>query len=350
LSTPTPTARHREDAAPLTPAQVAECQRWIREHSRSFYMASWLLPASVREASWALYAFCRRTDDAVDDGASVDEKGRRLVALGNRLARVYPGGGPAVAGAAGLDGVDQAYAAVAARYGLPRALPAELIAGMQMDAEGQRYRTMDDLYLYCFRVASSVGLMMTLVMGASRDDAYARAAELGVAMQLTNIARDVGEDARRGRVYLPDDLLEACGTSADRVLGAAEATWAIRNAVRLLLEHAGAFYSSSRRGIPLLPRSCRPAIAAAGSIYGAIGDEIALAGYDSITRRAHTSGARKAALAVASLPAATTRAAAPGSGPIDPLLTRWLEGCGVPTGTLAQEPPRAAHRRGEGQA
>src|SRR5206468_2960004 len=127
------------------------------------------------------------------------------------------------------------------------------------------------LYTYCFRVAATVGLMMTRVMGAGADAAYLRATDLGVAMQLTNIARDVGEDERRGRVYLPASLLSA--VAGDR-----------KAAVRALLARADGHYRAADRGVPLLPRDCRFAIASARNIYSAIGAAIADNGYDSVSQ------------------------------------------------------------------
>src|SRR6185295_19688193 len=112
---------------------------------------------------------------------------------------------------------------VVERYQIPRPLPEALLDGMEMDARGHSYESDDDLLRYCFRVASTVGLMMTRIMGASDELAYTRAADLGVAMQLTNIARDVGEDARRGRVYLPRSLLAEVGSGREEVLRAGSA-------------------------------------------------------------------------------------------------------------------------------
>ena len=177
------------------------CRAWIQRHSKSFFLSSLLLPARVRQASWALYAFCRRADDAVDEeSAALDGGMARVEALRARLERVY-------AGRADDDADRSRVRAVVERHAIPRALPEALLAGMEMDARGTRYASDDELLVYCFRVAATVGLMMTRVMGASDDVAYLRAADLGVAMQLTNIARDVGEDERRGRVYLPDASL-----------------------------------------------------------------------------------------------------------------------------------------------
>jgi phytoene synthase len=171
--------------------------------------------------------------------------------------------------------------------------------------------------------------MMALIMEVRDQRALARACELGVAMQLTNIARDVGEDARRGRVYLPDELLAACGTSRRAVLEATCATWPIREAVRRLLGLADDFYRSADRGVALLPPDCRLAIAAARHIYAAIGEDLAAHHHDSVTRRAHTSTARKVALLARAAPLALGGARGAGGGPADALLTRWIEEAGV---------------------
>ncbi len=221
------------------------CRSWIQRHSKSFFLSSLLLPARVRQASWALYAFCRRADDAVDAlGESQRGALARVESLRRRLDAVY--GGRAAADAP--DAIDRAFGAVVRRYGIDRALPEELLAGMEMDARGAVYENDDDLLRYCFRVASTVGLMMTRVMGASDDAAYLRAADLGVAMQLTNIARDVGEDARRGRVYLPKTLLDDVGLDARALLNADAATAPMRAAVQRLLARAAAHYRAADRG------------------------------------------------------------------------------------------------------
>ena len=307
---------------------IAHCEGWIRTHSRSFYLASWLLPPRIRASSWALYAFCRRSDDAVDEGVQGDPARQRVAALRARLDLVYrPDGG--VTDVPLPDPIDRSFAAVARAYHLPRGLPEALLAGMEMDADATRYATLDDLYLYCFRVASTVGLMMALAMDTASPDALLRACELGVAMQLTNIARDVGEDARRGRVYLPDELLQACGTSRQAVLEARFATWPIREAVRRLLGLADDFYRSADRGVAMLPLDCRPAIAAARHIYAAIGDDLAAHHHDSITRRAHTTTARKMSLLTRAVPLALRPAQPSGSGPADALLSRWIREAGI---------------------
>ncbi|HEY2744813.1 MAG TPA: phytoene/squalene synthase family protein [Polyangia bacterium] len=292
------------------------CRAWIQRHSKSFFLSSLLLPARVRQASWALYAFCRRADDAVDE----EQAGgmARVESLRRRLDGVY-------AGRAADDAIDRAFSAVVERYRIPRALPEALLAGMEMDARGARYGSDEELLVYCFRVAATVGLMMTRVMGASDDIAYLRAADLGVAMQLTNIARDVGEDERRGRVYLPAALVD--GVSGDR-----------RAATRAILARADGHYRAADRGVPLLPRDCRLAIASARRIYAAIGAAIARNGYDSVSRRAYVSLPRKLLLVASAWPArfgggdaraAAARAAEP--GPADEQLRALVRGVGLAT-------------------
>ncbi|MCS6898317.1 MAG: phytoene/squalene synthase family protein [Myxococcales bacterium] len=307
---------------------IAHCEEWIRTHSRSFYLASWLLPPDIRVSSWALYAFCRRSDDAVDEGVQGESARRRIANLRARLDLVYRPDG-SVTDTPLSDPIDRSFATIARAHRLPRGLPEALLAGMEMDACNIRYTTLDELYLYCFRVASTVGLMMALAMDTIHPDALLRACELGVAMQLTNIARDVGEDARRGRVYLPDELLYACGTSREAVLEATFASWPIREAVRRLLGLADDFYRSADRGVAMLPPGCRLAISAARHIYAAIGDDLAAHHYDSITRRAHTSTARKMSLMTRAVPLALRPAQTSGAGPADALLSRWIREAGV---------------------
>jgi phytoene synthase len=285
------------------------CRAWIKRHSRSFFLSSLLLPARVRQAAWALYAFCRRADDAVD--ARADGGLGRVAALRRRLDQVY-------AGRPDNDAIDRAFFAVVERYRIPQALPEALLLGMEMDARGTRYQNDEDLYVYCFRVAATVGLMMTRVMGARADVAYLRASDLGVAMQLTNIARDVGEDEARGRVYLPASLLDTVG--GDR-----------RAAVRALLARAEAHYRAADRGVPLLPRDCRFAIASARNIYSAIGGAIARNGYDSVSRRAYVTLPRKLLLVARALPAwFSTARDAEAPGPADAELRPLLRAVGLP--------------------
>ena len=171
------------------PIDMAACEELMRGGSKSFFAASSLLPTRVRMPAIALYAFCRVADDAIDEH---DDDPLAMQKLRQRLADIYEGQPCAIT-------EDRAMAMVVHRYGLPNELPAALLEGFAWDAEGRDYDSIDDLHDYCARVAGSVGAMMALIMGVRDPHALARACELGNAMQLTNIARDVGEDARRGR-------------------------------------------------------------------------------------------------------------------------------------------------------
>ncbi|MDA0962938.1 MAG: squalene/phytoene synthase family protein, partial [Proteobacteria bacterium] len=167
----------------IAPADMEACREAIRHGSLSFHAASRLLPARVRDPALALYAFCRLADDAVD---LQTEKADAVLRLRDRLDLVYAGR-PRDAAA------DRAFAAVVEEFEMPRALPDALLEGLAWDAEGRRYSDISGLYAYSARVASAVGVMMTVLMRVRDADALARACDLGVAMQLTNIARDVRE-------------------------------------------------------------------------------------------------------------------------------------------------------------
>lgn len=285
-------------------ADHAACRAAIRAGSRSFFAASALLPPSVRRPAYGLYAFCRLSDDAVDDVAA-SGRPAAVARLSARLGRIYEGR-PADSPA------DRALADIVAEHTIPQALPAALIEGLAWDAQGRRYETLEDLTAYAARVASSVGAMMTLIMG-SRDPAIlARACDLGLAMQFTNIARDVGEDARAGRLYLPLRWLRDAGIDPDAFLADPAATPALGGVAARLLAAADALYARSEAGIGGLPPACRPAIRAARLIYAEIGRELERGGLDPVTTRARVDGRRKAALLARAL--MPVRAAA--SGPV----------------------------------
>ncbi|MEM7243041.1 MAG: phytoene/squalene synthase family protein [Pseudomonadota bacterium] len=259
------------------------CRAAIQTGSYSFYAASKLLPANIRNPAYVLYAFCRLADDAVDLTKS---KSEAVLSLRDRLDRVYRGDP--------LDTpVDRAFAQVVKEYHMPFELPEALLEGLAWDAEGRRYQTVDDLMDYCARVASAVGAMMCVLMGVRHRDTLARACDLGLAMQLTNIARDLGEDREEGRIYVPLDWLEETGVSAEKFLRTTSATNESRGYARRLLKHADHFYRRSEAGVPALPLQARTGIFAARYIYGAIGKEIARNGFDSITQRAVTSKGTK---------------------------------------------------------
>ncbi|KIT14870.1 15-cis-phytoene synthase [Jannaschia aquimarina] len=259
------------------------CRAAIRTGSHSFHAASRLLPARVRDPALALYAFCRLADDAVDE---VADKGPAVLRLRDRLAAIY-NGFPFDAPA------DRAFARVVERFDMPRALPEALLEGFAWDAQDRRYATLSDLRAYSARVASTVGAMMCVLMEVRDRDALARACDLGVAMQLTNIARDVGEDARAGRLYLPTEWLDEAGLASDAFLSEPTASPAVRAMTRRLLGEATRLYHRSEAGVAALPLAARPGILAARHAYAGIGTAVARSGHDSVTSRAVTSSAAK---------------------------------------------------------
>jgi phytoene synthase len=264
----------------------AECRAAIRQGSRTFFGASLILPAAVREPAYGLYAFCRLSDDAIDlGGGSV----MALKRLQDRLERVYDGRPLPVA-------ADRAMADLVRRFAIPRAVPEALLEGLAWDTQERRYDDLSDLLNYAARVAGTVGVMMTLIMGVRTQDALARACDLGVAMQLSNIARDVGEDARAGRLYLPLRWLREAGLDPEQFLANPVMSEALKGVIARLLNEADKLYDRSKRGIVCLPSSCRPAILSAAILYAEIGRKLENLSYDSIGYRARVSGPRKAQL------------------------------------------------------
>lgn len=269
--------------AGIDPADLAHCRDVIRTGSLSFHSASRLLPARGRDPALALYAFCRLADDEVDEGG---DKTAAVLALSDRLDCVY-------AGRPRSAPEDRAFAAIVEHFDMPRALPEALLEGLAWDAQERQYQTLSGVCDYSARVAAAVGAMMCVLMGVRDKHALARACDLGVAMQLTNIARDVGEDARMGRIYLPLDWLADAGMSQDDLLTARTATTETRAMVARLLSVARRLYVRSESGVASLPIKARTGIFAARFIYGGIGSSLRRQGYDSITRRAHTSKMQK---------------------------------------------------------
>jgi phytoene synthase len=281
----------------------------MRGGSKTFFAASLLLPTRVRSPACALYAFCRLADDEIDLGGDAVEAVRGLHL---RLDALYAG--------RPLDiDADRALASVVHRHAVPRALLDALLEGFLWDANGRGYETLEEVHDYAARVAGTVGAMMALVMGVRDEAALSRACDLGVAMQLTNIARDVGEDARNGRLYLPRQWLRDAGIDPQAWLAAPNFDPAIAAIVQRLLDAADALYRRAEHGIAGLPRDCRPAIHAARLVYAEIGREIERNGLDCISRRAVVSGRRKLALiARAAMAALVAPVGAKGNLPVLP--------------------------------
>jgi phytoene synthase len=273
------------------PADSAACREMIRAGSRSFHLASLLLPETVREAAYALYGFCRLSDDAVD--VEGGDRGA-VVRLRARLDRIYGGAPSPIA-------VDRALSDAVARFGISRASLDALLEGLEWDVDGRVHETLSDVRAYAARVAGSVGAMMAALMGARTPDLVARACDLGVAMQLTNIARDVGEDARAGRLYLPRAWLREAGLDPEVWLADPRFCPEIARVVARLLDEADALYARADRGIANLDPAFRPAIFAARSLYAEIGHRLRRRGLDSVSRRTSVSTSRKIGLLVGAI-------------------------------------------------
>jgi phytoene synthase len=270
----------------LDPTDMATCRALLKGGSRTFHAASKVLPRKVADPAIALYAFCRLADDAVDLG---NDRAAAVARLRDRLDRAYRGQPIETA-------ADRLFADVVAKFGIPRQLPEALLEGLAWDAEVRRYETLHDLTAYAARVAGAVGAMMTLVMGRRSPEIVARACDLGVAMQFTNIARDVGEDARAGRLYLPLSWLREAGIDPDAWLANPVFTPKIAAIVQRLLDAADILYARATLGIAKLPAGCRPGIYAARALYAEIGRELERGRLDSVATRAVVSTGRKLAV------------------------------------------------------
>lgn len=266
------------DDYPNLDAAYAACDAMANEHSRTFYMASRPLPADKRKAVRSLYAFCRVTDDLIDRANGNLAEG---LAAWRECAMAWP---PPCE-----DQVAIAWADTRARYRIPSRYAEQLVQGVAMDLQKKRYANFDELAVYCYGVASTVGLMSMHIIGfKDRAAAIPYAVKLGVAMQVTNILRDVKEDWEAGRVYLPQDELKSFGLrDADIKAGRNTARW--QQFMRFQVERNKELYAEAIPGIPLLDPSGRFAIAAAAELYRGILTDIENHDYDVFSRRAHLS-------------------------------------------------------------
>lgn len=258
-----------------------ECVAILREHSRSFTLASRLLPPGARDEAAIVYAWCRRADDAIDL-ARDESPAAALQRLRSELEAIRCAEVPA-------DPVLAAFAEVVQARRIPLQYPEDLLSGMEMDVQGVQYQSLEQLLGYCYRVASTVGLMMCHVLGVSQPAALRPAAHLGLAMQLTNICRDVAEDWQRGRLYLPSDLLERHGVGPLRAEAGPFPEAAVdgcRGVLRELLALADRYYASSDAGLAYLSPRSALSVEVARRVYSAIGRRIALQDYDVRAERA----------------------------------------------------------------
>lgn len=287
----------REDDAALAKLDAQHCEAITRAHARTFALASSFLPPVKRRGAFAVYAFCRLADDIVDRN-----RGKETALLQAELDAYRAGVAEAIAGRPEGPVFRELWRCVR-EFGVPADVLEELLNGVARDVQPQRYATWAELSVYCEGVAASVGAMCTYIFGVAGDAAvreralrYART--LGVAMQVTNILRDVGEDAQIGRCYLPDDVLSAFGLSAERVLHDPtvkdDPKW--RAMMRHEVARARALYRAAAPGIALLEPDAQRCARACADGYEAILGAIEANGYDSISTRARVGNWARAGL------------------------------------------------------
>jgi 15-cis-phytoene synthase len=256
-----------------------QARAMTRTHAKTFYFASHTLPPHKREASYALYSFCRYVDDVADRAAGVGTAKAQLEAIRGILDSLYEADGESPSWAALRETVK--------RYGIPPGYLRDLVHGVEMDLSEIRCDTFDDLERYCYYVASVVGLMMTRVLQPDRDDALPYAEDLGTAMQLTNILRDIGEDYAMHRVYLPRDEMREWKIT-EEVLRDGVVTPAFRSFMQFQISRARQFYEKAEPGMALLPDDgSRFCVRLMSTLYGRILHAIEANDYDVFTKRAH---------------------------------------------------------------
>lgn len=271
------------------------CERVTRRHAKSFYFAARFLPPHKQRAVFPIYAFCRHVDDEIDEIGSAGDEAKAVETVGKwkrQLENLYAGREKNESVSQSSKLVFAAWRDLLKTYRIPQNLPLELIEGVLMDTYKKRYENFEELYLYCYRVASTVGLMSSEILGYRDEKALDFAEALGVGMQLTNILRDVKEDAAMGRIYLPRDELEKFGVS-ERQIFENRFDENFGSMMKFQIERARAFYVEGEKGIALLERDSRFTVLLASRIYGQILDEIEKQNYDVFVRRARTTKRQK---------------------------------------------------------
>ena len=285
-------------ALPSLEQAYEDCRRETAEWAKTFYLGTLLMPPAKRRAIWAIYVWCRRTDELMD---SPEAQARPVAELAERLDHWEQRTRGLFAGDV-RDGLDLVMCDTLERYPQPIQPYLDMIEGMRMDLQKQRYANFAELELYCYRVAGTVGLMTQEVMGvdaaytsapwSERPDTSEAAVALGIANQLTNILRDVGEDRGRGRIYLPLDELAHFGYSeAELMAGVVNDNW--RALMRFQLERARDWFARSESGVRWLAPDARWPVWASLRLYRGILDVIEQHGYDVFNHRAYVPRAGK---------------------------------------------------------
>lgn len=267
----------------------------MKYHAKSFYFAGKFLPAERRAATYAVYSFCRYADNIVDNPRqrSHEEILHELNELSQELENACNYGeseNPAVG----------AYIASAKEYGIPAKYALYLLKGVEMDLTINRYDNFDELYLFCYRVAGVVGLMMTYVLGFEDEEALKYAEKLGIAMQLTNILRDIKEDKEMGRIYLPQNEMAEFGINDENVINE-QFTDNFRKFMEFQVDRAQKYYEEANAGIKMLNRGSQFAIYAASEIYSGILDKIRKNDYNPFNERVFVPKSRKISILLSEL-------------------------------------------------
>jgi phytoene synthase len=279
---------------PQLRASYSECKRLNSLHGKTYYLATLLLPASKRPFVHALYGFARYADEIVDDLASTltaQEKAEVLRAWSSDVLRgLETGESSDLVGRALIDTVQ--------RFDIPHQHFVDFLHSMEMDLTVTEYQTFDDLYEYVYGSAAVIGLQMVPILGGDTVNSLEAAKNLGVAFQLANFIRDVGEDLDRGRVYLPLQELSEHGVTR-QMLEARKLTPEIVSALKFQIARVRQLQKEAEPGIALLDKTSQPCIRAASELYCGIVDEVEKIGYDIFNKRATTSTARRARVALA---------------------------------------------------
>ena len=274
----------------------AHCRKITSEFAKTFYLATRFLPYNKQRSTFAIYGLCRFLDNVVDEMEDLVAENRidqrqiqsTLIEWKKNLRDTYEGN-------TSDNPILLAFSDVLIRHHIPIELPFELIDGVSMDLYKSRYETFDELYEYSYKVASVVGLMISEVFGYSNQSALGPAVDLGIAMQLTNILRDVGEDLRRDRIYLPAEDLKAFSVTEED-LKAHRLNASFKALMSFQIERARSYYSRADKGISLLSRDSRIPVWLARHNYARILDRIEQNNYQVFTRRAHLSFSQKMAV------------------------------------------------------
>jgi 15-cis-phytoene synthase len=274
------------------------CESVTKNHAKSFYFSAKFLPKHKQRPIYALYALCRHVDDEVDE-AEVSSEAEAIAAVERwklKLEAVYEGKSKNTQG----ENIEQnlvlfAWEDLLKTYKIPQKLPLELMQGVLMDTHTNRYETFDELYIYCYRVASTVGLMSSEIFGYEKPETLEYAEALGIAMQLTNILRDIKEDAAMNRIYLPKEDLQRFGISEEEIFDSVFDAKFVEF-IKFQIARARDYYSKCLLGIPLLEKDTRFCVLLAARIYGRILDEIEKQEYNVFKVRAHTTKLQKISL------------------------------------------------------